>query len=99
MACAHGVSQSAAIYSVGILDMAPSKEVVAIPIRGCTLVRPLGIIHLRRKSFNRAMQVFLDLLREEAKAEAQAGQRLISTPGCRQECRHGRLKPTPRGCE
>ena len=47
-------------------------RLVAIPIRGCTLTRPLGIIHLRRKAFNRAMQVFLDLLREEAKAEAQA---------------------------
>ena len=46
-------------------------RLVAIPIRGCTLKRPLGIIHLRRKTFNRAMQVFLDLLREEAKAEAQ----------------------------
>ncbi|HSW50583.1 MAG TPA: LysR family transcriptional regulator substrate-binding protein, partial [Bryobacteraceae bacterium] len=47
-------------------------RLVAIPIRGCTLVRPLGIIHLRRKSFNRAMQAFLDLLREEAKAEARS---------------------------
>ncbi|MFB3776749.1 MAG: LysR family transcriptional regulator [Bryobacteraceae bacterium] len=45
-------------------------RLVAIPIRGCTLVRPLGIIHLRRKSFNRAMQTFVDLLREEARAEA-----------------------------
>jgi len=44
----------------------------AIPIKGCTLVRPLGIIHLRRKHFNRATQAFLDLLREEAKAETGA---------------------------
>lgn len=44
-------------------------RLVAIPIRGCTLVRPLGIIYLRRKNPNRAMQVFLELLREEASAE------------------------------
>ncbi len=44
----------------------------AIPIKGCTLVRPLGIIHLRRKHFNRATQAFLELLREETKAEAGA---------------------------
>ena len=28
-------------------------RLVAIPIQGCTLVRPLGIIHRRRKTFNR----------------------------------------------
>ena len=47
-------------------------RLVAIPIRGCNLTRPLGIIHLRRKALNRAMQVFLELLREEARAEARA---------------------------
>jgi DNA-binding transcriptional LysR family regulator len=41
----------------------------AIPIKGCTLVRPLGIIHLRRRHLNRATQVFLALMREEARAE------------------------------
>ncbi len=46
-------------------------RLVAIPIKGCTLTRPLGIIHLRRKNLNRAMQVFLELLREEAKAEGR----------------------------
>ena len=44
----------------------------AIPIRGCSLVRPLGMIHLRRKHLNRATQVFLELMREEARAEARA---------------------------
>ncbi len=44
----------------------------AIPIKGCTLVRPLGIIHLRRKKFNGATQSFLELLQEESKAEARA---------------------------
>ena len=43
-------------------------RLVAIPIKGCTLVRPLGIIHLRRKKFNRAAETFLSLLREEADA-------------------------------
>jgi DNA-binding transcriptional LysR family regulator len=41
-------------------------RLVAIPLEGCTLVRPLGIIHRRRKKFNRAMQCFLELLREHA---------------------------------
>jgi DNA-binding transcriptional LysR family regulator len=48
-------------------DIAQGR-LVAIPIKGCTLVRPLGIIHLRRKKFNRAAQTFLSLLHEEADA-------------------------------
>ena len=44
-------------------------RLVAIPIEGCTLVRPLGIIHRRRKTFNLAAQVFLELLRQEAAVE------------------------------
>ena len=32
----------------------------------CPLVRPLGIIHRRKKTFLRAAQVFLDLLRDPA---------------------------------
>jgi DNA-binding transcriptional LysR family regulator len=44
-------------------------RLVAIPIEGCTLVRPLGIIHRRRKKFNRATQSFLELLRQEAASE------------------------------
>jgi DNA-binding transcriptional LysR family regulator len=44
-------------------------RLVAIPIAGCTLVRPLGIIHRRRKTFNRATRTFLELLRQEAALE------------------------------
>jgi DNA-binding transcriptional LysR family regulator len=44
-------------------------RLVAIPIEGCTLVRPLGIIHRRKKTFNLAAQVFLELLRQEAAVE------------------------------
>ena len=47
-------------------------RLVAIPIEGCTLVRPLGIIHRRRKKFNLATQVFLELLRQEAAVEYPA---------------------------
>jgi len=45
-------------------------RLVAIPLEGCTLLRPLGIIHRRKKKFNRAMQCFLELLRELAATEA-----------------------------
>jgi DNA-binding transcriptional LysR family regulator len=44
-------------------------RLVAIPIQGCTLVRPMGIIHRRRKKFNRAMACFLELLKESADAD------------------------------
>ncbi|MBM3812496.1 MAG: LysR family transcriptional regulator [Acidimicrobiia bacterium] len=37
----------------------------AIPMEDPGLSRPLGILHLRRKKFNRATQAFLDLLMEE----------------------------------
>jgi DNA-binding transcriptional LysR family regulator len=37
----------------------------AIPLEAPGLYRPLGILHLRRKKFNRATQSFLNLLREE----------------------------------
>ena len=47
-------------------------RLVAIPLKGCTLVRPLGIIHRRRKKFNQATQTFLDLLRQEAASESMA---------------------------
>jgi len=53
-------------------------RLVAIPIEGCTLVRPLGIIHRRRKKFNLATQVFLELLRQEAAAELPAAGQLIA---------------------
>jgi DNA-binding transcriptional LysR family regulator len=44
-------------------------RLVAIPIEGCALVRPLGIIHRRRKTFNLATRVFLELLLQEAASE------------------------------
>jgi DNA-binding transcriptional LysR family regulator len=44
-------------------------RLVAIPIQGCTLVRPLGIIHRRRKTFNQATRTFLELLLQEAALE------------------------------
>ncbi len=44
------------------------RRLVAIPIRNCTLVRPLGVIHLRRTKLSRAARTFLDLLGEEAGA-------------------------------
>jgi DNA-binding transcriptional LysR family regulator len=49
-------------------------RLVAIPIKGCTLVRPLGIIHRRRKTFNRATRTFLELLRQEAALESAPAQ-------------------------
>ena len=49
-------------------------RLVAIPIKGCTLVRPLGIIHRRRKTFNQATRTFLELLRQEAAMEPPPAQ-------------------------
>ena len=46
-------------------------RLVAIPLEGCTLVRPLGVIHRRRKKFNRATQAFLDVLWREAASESE----------------------------
>ena len=39
-------------------------RLVAIPLVAPRLYRPLGIIHRRRKKFNRATQQFLSLLQE-----------------------------------
>ena len=41
------------------------KRLVAIPINAPGLFRPLGILHLRRKRFNRATESFLELLRAQ----------------------------------
>ncbi len=41
-----------------------SGRLVSIPLDTPDLVRPVGIVHRRRKKFNRATQVFLDLLLE-----------------------------------
>jgi DNA-binding transcriptional LysR family regulator len=39
-------------------------RLVAIPLHAPELVRPLGIVHRKRKKFNRAAQSFLELLQE-----------------------------------
>lgn len=39
-------------------------RLVAIPLAGTPLYRPLGIIHRKRKKFNRAAQAFLEMLQE-----------------------------------
>jgi DNA-binding transcriptional LysR family regulator len=40
-------------------------RLVSIPLDAPGLVRPLGIVHRKRKKFNRAAQCFLELLREQ----------------------------------
>ncbi|MGC4049623.1 MAG: LysR family transcriptional regulator [Paludibaculum sp.] len=58
-------------HAVSILPSPMLREEVAegrlctVPL-DCPLNRPLGIIHRRRKTFPRAAQVFLDLLRDPA---------------------------------
>jgi LysR family transcriptional regulator, transcriptional activator of the cysJI operon len=47
-------------------------RLVAIPLEGCTLCRPLGVIHRRRRKFNRATQAFLEVLRREATSDGEA---------------------------
>src|ERR1044072_8828533 len=39
-------------------------RLVAIPLLAPELVRPIGIVHRKRKRFNRAAQSFLELLQE-----------------------------------
>jgi DNA-binding transcriptional LysR family regulator len=53
-------------------------RLIAIPIEGCALVRPLGIIHRRRKTFNLATRIFLELLRQEAAAELPAAAEAVA---------------------
>ncbi len=40
-------------------------RLAAVPLEAPGLVRPLGIIHRKRKQFNRAAQVFLEILRSQ----------------------------------
>jgi DNA-binding transcriptional LysR family regulator len=47
-------------------------RLVAIRFAGRGLYRPLGIIHLKRKRFERIAQAFLDLLCEEPGPEFEA---------------------------
>jgi len=37
-------------------------RLVAVPLHAPDLVRPVGVVHRRRKKFNRATQAFLELL-------------------------------------
>ena len=58
-------------HAVSILPMPMLREEVAdgrlVTVQlDCRLFRPLGIIHRKRRSFPRAAQVFLDLLRDPA---------------------------------
>ena len=45
-------------------------RLVAIPLHAPELVRPVGIVHRKRKKFNLAAQAFLNLLREQPAARA-----------------------------
>lgn len=45
----------------------------AIPLAAPGLVRPLGIIRLKKKRLSRAMQAFLDLLQESSQPPSMAG--------------------------
>jgi LysR family transcriptional regulator, transcriptional activator of the cysJI operon len=68
---AVALGASVSILPVRVLRNDISQgRLVAIPIEGCTLVRPLGIIHRRRKKFHAGTQTFLDLLQQEAATEA-----------------------------
>ncbi|HEY3743807.1 MAG TPA: LysR family transcriptional regulator [Bryobacteraceae bacterium] len=48
-----------------LLKELSSGRLVASPLTGSRLFRPLGIIHRRKKQFHRAAQAFLDLLEEQ----------------------------------
>jgi DNA-binding transcriptional LysR family regulator len=67
------IGDSISILPVRVLrkDLEQGR-LVAIPLEGCTLVRPLGVIHRRRKKFNRATQAFLEVLWKEAASEPDA---------------------------
>lgn len=45
-------------------------RLVSVPLHAPQLVRPLGIVHRKRKRFNLAAQAFLNLLREQPLAQA-----------------------------
>ncbi len=71
---AVALGQGVSILPIRVLETDIEEgRLAAIPIKGCTLARPLGVLHLRRKKLNAAAQAFLDLLREEASAERATG--------------------------
>jgi len=45
-------------------------RLVSVPLHAPALLRPLGIVHRKRKKFNLAAQAFLNLLREQPLAHA-----------------------------
>lgn len=49
-----------------------ARTLVALPLVGCRLTRPLGIIHRRRHKLGRAALRFIDLLREQQLPRAEA---------------------------
>jgi DNA-binding transcriptional LysR family regulator len=67
-AVAHQVGVSIMPARV-LLDEMQQGRLIAIPIEAPELYRPLGIIHRRRKRFQRVAQAFLDLLCESPSAE------------------------------
>jgi LysR family transcriptional regulator, transcriptional activator of the cysJI operon len=67
-AVAHKVGVSIMPARV-LLDEMQQGRLVSIPIEAPELYRPLGIIHRRRKRFQRVAQAFLDLLCESPSAE------------------------------
>jgi DNA-binding transcriptional LysR family regulator len=48
------------------------RRLVAIPLHAPELVRPVGIVHRKKKRFNRAAQSFLELLQEAPDREREA---------------------------
>ncbi|HZU26929.1 MAG TPA: LysR family transcriptional regulator [Bryobacteraceae bacterium] len=62
-AVAHGAGVSIMPARV-MRDEIGQGRLLAIPLAGTTLFRPLRIVHRRRKQFNAAGQAFLELLRQ-----------------------------------
>lgn len=67
-AVAHRVGVSI-MPARNMLDELAQGRLVAVPIRGAELYRPLGIIHRRKKRFRRVAQAFIDLLCEKPAPE------------------------------
>jgi LysR family transcriptional regulator, transcriptional activator of the cysJI operon len=67
-AVAHRVGVSI-MPARNMLDELAQGRLVAIPIRGAELYRPLGIIHRRKKRFRRVAQAFIELLCEKPAPE------------------------------
>jgi DNA-binding transcriptional LysR family regulator len=69
VALGSGVS----ILPARVLDAEVAQgRLFAVPINAPGLFRPLGILHLRRKKFNRATQSFLQLLKTQPAPEPAA---------------------------